>query len=66
MLKAHKYRINPTEAQKELLNKHIGANRFIYNLALETKQMAYAGSRINLSRFDIQKQMDLHWLQHNS
>lgn len=57
MLKAHKYRINPTEAQKELLNKHIGANRFLYNLALETKQIAYGGNRTNLSRFDLQKQI---------
>lgn len=57
MLKAHKYRLNPTEAQKELLNKHIGSNRFLYNLALETKQTAYAGNRTNLSRFDIQKQI---------
>lgn len=57
MFKAYKYRIYPTETQKELLNKHIGANRFIYNLALETKQMAYAGNKVNLSRFDLQKQI---------
>lgn len=57
MFKAIKYRIYPTEAQKELLNKHIGANRFIYNIALETKQVAYAGHKINLSRFDLQKQI---------
>lgn len=42
MLKSFKYRIYPTEAQKVLIAKHIGACRFVYNLALETKNMAYA------------------------
>lgn len=57
MLKAFKYRLNPTEAQSDLLNKHIGSVRFVYNLALETKQMAYAGSKVNISCFDLQKQL---------
>lgn len=57
VFKAYKYRIYPTQAQEELLNKHIGANRFLYNLALETKQIAYSGNRVNLSRFDLQKQI---------
>jgi len=50
------------------LNKHIGATRFLYNLALETKQTAYAGARVNLSRFELQKQLpelkkELPWLK---
>lgn len=57
MLKAYKYRLNPTEAQKELLNKHIGSTRFLYNLALETKQSAYAGYGANLSCFALHKQL---------
>lgn len=57
MLKAHKYRIYPTTAQAELINKHIGSCRFVYNLALECKQMAWAGNRINLSFFDLSKQL---------
>ena len=57
MLRAHKYRLNPTEKQKELLNKHIGSVRFLYNLALETKQTAYAGNFVNLNRYDLQKQL---------
>ena len=57
MLKAYKYRINPTTSQSELINKHIGSVRFVYNLALETKQMAYAGNKINLSCFDLVKQL---------
>lgn len=57
MFKAYKYRIYPTKAQATLLNKHMGATRFLYNLALETKQMAYVGAKISLSRFDLQKQI---------
>lgn len=57
MLKAYKYRIYPTKAQAVLINKHIGSTRFVYNLALECKQMAYAGNRVNLSCFDLVKQL---------
>jgi len=57
MYKAYKYRINPTELQKELIAKHIGSARLMYNLALETKNMVYAMSRISLSPFDLMKQM---------
>ncbi len=68
MLKAFKYKLNPTEEQKILLNKHIGACRFIYNLALETKQIAYISNKTNLSCFDLHKQLtdlkeELPWLK---
>lgn len=68
MYKAFKYRIYPTEAQKVLIAKHIGACRFVYNLALETKMMAWNGNRVNLSAFDLMKQLtelkqDLSWLK---
>lgn len=57
ILKAYKYRLNPTPNQQILLDKHIGACRFVYNLAFETKQMAYNGKQINLSCFDLIKQL---------
>jgi putative transposase len=57
VLKAFKYRIMPTRAQAELINKHIGSCRFVYNLALETKQRSYAGNRVSLSCFDLAKQL---------
>ena len=57
MLKAFRYRISPTKEQAELIHKHIGSARFVFNLALECKQMAYAGSKINLSCFDLVKQL---------
>jgi putative transposase len=57
MLKAYKYRIMPTKSQQKLINKHIGSCRFIYNLALETKRIAYSGNKINLNCFDLIKQL---------
>jgi len=57
MLKSFKYRIYPNMAQVALINHHIGSCRFIYNLALETKQMAWAGNRVNLSCFDLINQI---------
>lgn len=57
MLKSFKYRIYPNNLQAELINKHIGSARFVYNLALECKQTAYAGGKVNLSCFDLMKQL---------
>lgn len=68
MLKAFRYRLYPTPEQSVLLNKHIGSSRFVYNLALETKQMAWAGNRVNLNCFDLIKQLpdlkkECEWLK---
>lgn len=48
MLKAYKYRIYPTQEQKELMQRIFGQVRFIYNLGLETKISAYTGNRKNV------------------
>lgn len=68
MFRAYKYRLYPTNSQKELIHKHCGSVRFIYNLALETKTTAYLGNKVNLSRYDLQKQLvelkkELPWLK---
>ena len=68
MYKARKYRIYPNNSQKELIHKHCGSVRFLYNLALETKMMAYNDFKANLSRYDLQKQVvdlkkELPWLK---
>lgn len=57
MFKSYKYRLYPTKNQEILLNKHFGACRFIYNLALETKQTAYYSNRVGLSAFDLIAQL---------
>jgi putative transposase len=68
MYKACRYRIYPTSSQKELIAKHIGSSRFVYNLALETKNSAYLGSKHNFSPFDLIKQLpelkkECEWLK---
>ena len=68
MLKAFKYKLSPTKEQSILLNKHIGASRFVYNLALECKQMAWAGNKVNLSCFALHSQLkdlkaECEWLK---
>jgi putative transposase len=57
MFRAYKYRLYPTNSQKELIAKHIGASRFVYNLALETKNSAYLGTKHNFSHFDLINQL---------
>lgn len=57
MFRAYKYRIYPDEQQKELLEKHFGCARFIYNFALETKSTSYLGSKKSLSFFELNKQL---------
>ena len=53
--KAYKYRLYPNKEQQELINKHIGCCRFVYNLCLEKKINAYKTSKKNLSSFDLMK-----------
>lgn len=57
MYKAFKYRLYPTEPQKELIAKHIGSSRFVFNLALETKNSAYISAKHSYSAFDLVKQL---------
>jgi putative transposase len=57
MFKGLKFRLYPNNSQKELIHKHIGSTRFLYNLALETKITAYLGNKANLTRYDLQKQV---------
>ena len=41
ILKSYRYRLEPTEEQKELLNKHFGSTRFVYNHFLNEKNNQY-------------------------
>ncbi len=47
MIKALKVRLYPTESQKILLEKHFGANRFIWNYFLHKRMEYYADSKEN-------------------
>ena len=53
--KAYKYRIYPNRKQQELINKHIGCCRYVYNLCLEKKINAYKNSKKSISSFDLMK-----------
>ena len=68
--KAYKYRIYPNKSQEELILKHIGCCRYIYNYGLEKKIKVYQESKQGISRFEIQsdlvslkKQEETSWLK---
>src|SRR5690606_10701280 len=57
MLKGYKYRIFPTDTQKDQLQRYFGVNRLVYNLGLETKTVAYASNKKSISKYDLIKQL---------
>ena len=68
MLKAFRYRLSPTASQAELINKHIGCARFVYNNALAFKQSEYAKDKTNHSCFALHKRLtnlknEYEWLK---
>lgn len=49
------------------MDKHFGSVRFVFNLALETKEWAHSAYKVSISRYDLQVQLrelkeDLDWL----
>ena len=70
MLRGYKYRLYPNKQQEELINKSFGCCRFVYNLAIETKYLAYkyAAEPKSFSAFDLCYQVaelkkELPWLE---
>lgn len=57
MLKAYKFRLNPTKDQKTLIEKHIGSCRFVYNWALAEKIETYEQTGKSISQFDLNKKI---------
>jgi len=67
MLKSYKYQIYPKPKQEEILNKHFGCVRFIYNWALAKKVEAYQKDKTKLSAYQLcdeipKMRKDLPWL----
>ncbi len=56
-MRAYKYRIYPNKEQRELIEKHFGCCRFVYNWALETKIKAYEEDKTDLSCYDLCKML---------
>lgn len=57
MLKAFKYCIFPNDAQKEYIERLFNACRLVYNIALETKKRAWESAMVNLSAYELMKQL---------
>ena|SRR5690606_14510685 len=57
MYKRLKIKLYPNIKQKEVLDNHFNAYRFLYNLSLEYKIMMYKDYGINKSGFDLQKEI---------
>ena len=59
MLRAYKYRMYPIKNQKEMINKHFGACRYVYNWGLEQKIRTYKENGKSISRFTLNKEITL-------
>lgn len=57
IIKTYKFRMYPNDLQLELINKTIGCARLVYNYFLNKKQILYKDSKINLSSFDMIKEL---------
>lgn len=53
MLSGNLFRIYPNETQKQTLEKHFGACRFVYNKLLDIKKTMYSQYRGKVSRIDL-------------
>lgn len=69
MIKGYKIRIYPNKEQKILIEKHIGACRFIWNYMLNLQNENYKDGNKYISRFDmirsltpLKKQEEYQWL----
>ena len=58
MLRAYKYRIYPTDEQKEMLAKTFGCCRYVYNWALDLREKTYKEEKVSISKFDMQKRVN--------
>lgn len=57
MLKSYKYKLKPNEEQKELLNKHFGSIRFVYNYFLNERKKEYENNKKSLNYYDNAKSL---------
>ena len=66
-MKTYKYKLKLTKEQTNRVDSWIGASRYVYNLALETKIEAYKQRKVSLSKFDLMKQLvdlkDVEWIK---
>ncbi|MCB1713048.1 MAG: transposase, partial [Candidatus Riesia sp.] len=66
----YKFRLKPTKEQQELLNKHFGSVRFVYNYFLNQRKEEYLNNKKSLT-YNIQsgyltqlkKEIEIEWLK---
>ena len=59
ILKTYKYKLRLSQSQERTITEWIHTCRYIYNLALETKQYAYKAHGVSLSSYDLMKQVTI-------
>ena len=69
MIKSYKIRLYPTKEQEQLMRKHVGSCRFIWNWMLAKQEELYKQGEKHLSAFDmisllkpLKKQEEFAWL----
>lgn len=69
MLKGYKYRIYPTDEQKQRLARMFGCCRYVYNWALDEREREYRENGVNVTAFDMMRRVrqqlrpQLEWLR---
>jgi len=66
LLKSYKTEINPTEEQKQIINKTIGVCRYVYNFYLVRNKEIYESTKQFLSGMDFSKWLNNEFLTNNS
>ena len=68
--KSYKFRVFPTKKQEELLSKHFGHCRFVFNRFLSERKEAYQKDKTSLNYYDnaksltkLKKETDFAWLK---
>jgi putative transposase len=51
-LYSYKYRLNPSDKQQVLLNKHFGCVRYLYNRFLNQRSIAYKANKEAQNYYD--------------
>ena len=52
LIKTYKYKLKPNAAQVKTFEQWLGTCRYLYNVALEHRIIAYRSAKVSISRFD--------------
>ena len=62
-LKAFKFRLEPNQQQRVLINKTLGCTRFLYNRMLDEKQTKYKSSDKSKTKTEKEYKIEFNWLK---